>query len=139
MIKRMFGLVTLALVAMAAVPGCMAEDETPAPEATAEVSQAAGSCPESFGCATYNGGSMLKSVYLNCDAQGDTINMTCSYWNGSSVIKTPSATNCNECAVSTSQGPAVCGQTKLTTYANGTCSAGLRLDRGEGRRVRSGP
>ncbi|MCC6596954.1 MAG: hypothetical protein IT477_10640 [Rhodanobacteraceae bacterium] len=100
------------------------ESQAPASEPTQEVAQAAGSCPESLVCPTYNGGSMMKQVYKNCDAQGDMLSMTCTYWNGSTVVKTPSATNCNECVVNTSQGAAACGQTTLTTYANASCSSG---------------
>lgn len=81
-------------------------------------------CPETLVCPTYNGGSNMRSVHKACDAQGDTTSITCTYWNSTVVVLTPSSTKCNECTVNTSQGVATCGQTTLTTYANASCQSG---------------
>lgn len=98
----------------------------PTASAAEELFSVQASCPESFSCPNRNGSALLRQVYQNCDASGDTINVTCKYSNNSTIQLAPSANNCNECVYQNSSSPtgAYCGQWKSTTYALFTCSNG---------------
>lgn len=136
--RSMVAMTLAMLAAVATVPGCMSEEDAPVAEpgtqpseVVGEVTQAAGTCPQSISCQSRHNGYLLREVYKACDAQGDTLSLTCEYYDDWSYTIVPASTSCNECAISTSQGAATCGQWKLTTYANGTCTSGLAShDRG---------